>query len=78
MEWCKHLILKVQDFIGTYLYPAIANVIDPSKDNLEEQSCIAEIILQLVVSEKGYYRVLSISKDDDFSLRLIRPLIHVL
>ena len=60
MEWYKHLILKVQDFIDTYLYPAIVNVIDPSKDNLEAQLCIAEIILQFEVSEEDYYRVLSI------------------
>ena len=60
LTWRKTLISQVKSYIDNNVYPAKVNVIDSTK----------EVIDQLEISKYDYYRALSISKDKDLELRL--------
>ena len=62
----------MKEYNNDKLYPARVNVIDPSKENYEPPPTIKEILLELSISSKEYYRALSISEDNDYELHLTR------
>ena len=45
-------------------------MVDPAKDNVTQPLSIKEILDELRISKNDYYRVLSISKDEDLELNL--------
>ena len=47
-------------------------MIDPTKDNFNQPPSVKEILDELEISKDDYYRVLSISKDEDLKLHLTR------
>ena len=47
-------------------------MIDPTKDNFSLPLSVTEILDELEISKDGYYRALSISKDENLKLHLKR------
>ena len=73
LVWRENILSKVKDYIDTNLSPVKRNIIDPTKDNFEEPPTISQILSELEIDEEDYYRALSVSKDNDYELHLIRP-----
>ena len=63
---------KVKYYIDDHLNPAKVNVVDPTKGNYPQPLIIQEILNELEISENDYYKVLSISEDEDLELHLKR------
>ena len=61
-----HILQKVKKFIDEFL--------NPHKSSFRGNTItISEILIELEISEKDYYGVLSISPDEDFQIHLRRP-----
>ena len=68
-----NILKKVKIFIDEKLYPSKVNIIDPKKEHFIEPPTIEQILEELEISANDYYNALSISKDNDYELHLIRP-----
>ena len=66
------LLKQVKNYIYNNLNPAKVNVIDPTKENFTQPLSFKEILDKLEISKEDYYRALSISKEKDLELHLIR------
>ena len=73
LVWRENILSKAKNYIDNHLFPAKRNIVDPSQDNFEQPPTIPEILSELEIEEDDYYRALSISKDNDYELHLIRP-----
>ena len=72
MSWQRNILDKVKEYTDTNLYPAKTNIIDPLKANYQLPPTIDCILSDLSIISKDYYNALSISKDSDYELHLIR------
>ena len=70
LVWRNTLLREVKRYIDNNLYPAQANVMDPTKDNFTQPQSIKEILDELKISKDDYYRVLSKLKEEDLQLYL--------
>ena len=66
------LLKLVNSYIDINLNPT-KNVTDPTKDNFNQPPKVKEILNKLEISKNGYYRALSISKDEALGLHLKQP-----
>ena len=66
------LLRQVKSYLDNNLNLAKGNVIDLTKDNFPQPLGITEFLDGLEISKDDYYRVLSISKDEDLELHLKR------
>lgn len=68
-----NILPKVKSYIDNYLFPTKWNIVDPSQDNIEQPPTIPQIPSELKIAKEYYYKAVSISKDDDYEIYLIRP-----
>ena len=64
------LLRHVKSYIDNNLNSVKVNLIDPTKDNFTQPLSIKEIPNELEISKDDYYRVSSISKDEDLEVHL--------
>ena len=72
LTWRNTLLNQVKSYTDNNLNPAKVNVIDPTKKKFIQPLRVQEILDKLQISKADYYRALSISKDEDLELHLIR------
>ena len=73
MEKRKEILIKVKQYINTYLNPANVNFHDRTQNCFVEPKSIPEILDELGIDEAVYERALNNSDDNDYQLHLSRP-----
>ena len=68
LTWRNTLIRQAKSCIDNNVNPAKVNVMNWAKDNFTQPLSIKEFLRELKVSKDNYYRVLSISNDEDLEL----------
>ena len=72
LTWRNTFLNQVKSYTDNNLNPAKVNVIEPTKKKFIQPLRVQEILDKLQISKADYYRALSISKDEDLELHLIR------
>ena len=72
LTWRNSLLSQVESYIDNNIYLGKVNVRDPTKDAFTQPPSVKEILDKLEISKDDYYRVLTISKDEDLELHLKR------
>ena len=66
------ILSKVKEYIDLNLDPKKVNILDPRKEGYIEPKSIQEILDELGLTQEKYYKVLSVSSDNDFQIHLRR------
>ena len=72
LKFQKQVLDKVKDYIDNNLNPRYNNLYDPEKENYKPAKSIDEILDELNIDKKDYYKCLKISTDDSFQIHFKR------